>query len=94
MQRIYRVNPAARLHWREWDGQHVVYDDASGDTHLLDDFGTRLVHRLGGAPQRLDELAAACADERGVTVDGALAYEVKAALDRLVVAGLLDIARA
>ena len=31
-----RLIPDVTLHWREWDGEYVVFDEASGRTHQLD----------------------------------------------------------
>lgn len=30
------LNSAAALYWRHWDDEYVVFDEASGRTHLLD----------------------------------------------------------
>ena len=31
-----RINTKSQLHWREWDDEFIVFDLATGRTHLLD----------------------------------------------------------
>lgn len=33
--RVWRVTPEQGLRRREWQGEYVLYNDLSGDTHLL-----------------------------------------------------------
>lgn len=58
-----RLRPGSRLHWAGWDGEHVVFNEHSGQTHLLDGVRAFVLHLLGEAPrtevQLLDELHAA-----------------------------------
>lgn len=32
----YRLRPVVKLHWATWDGEYVVFEESSGQTHLLD----------------------------------------------------------
>jgi PqqD family protein of HPr-rel-A system len=34
--RAYRVNPVVKLHWATWNDQYVVFDETSGQTHLIE----------------------------------------------------------
>jgi PqqD family protein of HPr-rel-A system len=49
----WRLMPGQLLRARQWDGEFVVYNDLSGDTHLLDsaamDFLLQLQARAGDA---------------------------------------------
>jgi PqqD family protein of HPr-rel-A system len=56
---IWRLAPGQRLLYRCWDGECVLYNDLSGDTHLLDEFALALLEQLQGAPQAAAQLAAA-----------------------------------
>lgn len=56
---IWRLAPGQRLLHRCWDGECVIYNDLSGDTHLLDDFTFELLRLLQAAPQSAPALAAA-----------------------------------
>lgn len=56
---IWRLAPGQRLQYRCWDGECVLYNDLSGDTHLLDEFALALLAQLQRAPQAATQLAAA-----------------------------------
>ena len=43
---LWRVPHASALHWREWDGEFVVYHEPSGDTHRLNTLAARVLHLL------------------------------------------------
>lgn len=60
---VWRVPPAAILHWREWDREFVVYHEQSGDTHRLNEVGARVLKLLVEAPATaVDLLARIAAD--------------------------------
>ena len=46
----WKVSARGALHWLDWDGQHLVFDEASGDTHLLDVVGAAVFHCLLQSP--------------------------------------------
>jgi PqqD family protein of HPr-rel-A system len=56
---IWRLARGQRLLYRCWDGECVLYNDLSGDTHLLDEFALALLAQLQRAPQAGAQLAAA-----------------------------------
>jgi PqqD family protein of HPr-rel-A system len=56
---IWRLVPGQRLLYRCWDGECVLYNDLSGDTHLLDEFALALLEQVQRAPQAATQLAAA-----------------------------------
>lgn len=53
---------AARLRLRRWGEHVVVYDDRSGDTHLLEDPAGRVLERLLVSAAGNDELLALAGD--------------------------------
>ncbi|QOL50966.1 HPr-rel-A system PqqD family peptide chaperone [Massilia litorea] len=55
----WRLVSGQRLRYRCWDGECVLYNDLSGDTHLLDEFALALLAQLQAAPQAVVQLAAA-----------------------------------
>lgn len=55
---IWRLAPGQRLQYRCWDGECVLYNDLSGDTHLLDEFALALLEQLEAGPQAAAQLAA------------------------------------
>jgi PqqD family protein of HPr-rel-A system len=56
---IWRLAPGQRLLHRCWDGECVLYNDLSGDTHLLDEAALALLQHLQAAPQAAAQLVAA-----------------------------------
>ena len=49
----WRLRPVQTLQYRQWDGECILYNDLSGDTHLLGDGAIELLLalRLGTAPR-------------------------------------------
>ncbi|QGZ40590.1 HPr-rel-A system PqqD family peptide chaperone [Pseudoduganella flava] len=58
MPSCWRIVPGQSLLHRGWDGACVLYNDLSGDTHLLSDDAMRLLLALRDGDVGADELAA------------------------------------
>ncbi len=43
----WRVPADIRLRWRFWDGEFLVFNDSSGNTHLLDALAGEVLRYLG-----------------------------------------------
>ena len=76
--------------WREWDGEVVLYDDATGDTHHLDALGgevllTLIAHPRGVATTQIVRDIGDRMDELDVA---RLASQVERAIARLAEVGL------
>lgn len=56
---VWRVTPGQALRWREWQGEYVLYNDISGDTHLLGAGAIDLLLALRQAPAAESALAGA-----------------------------------
>ncbi len=56
-----RIGPF--VHWREWDGEIIAYNDRTGDTHHFADLSAWLFRLLTRAPASDDAIAAAAARE-------------------------------
>jgi PqqD family protein of HPr-rel-A system len=54
----WRITPGQALRHREWQGEVVLYNDLSGDTHLLDESALHLLHILQDGPASESALAA------------------------------------
>lgn len=52
------LRPGQHLAYRQWDGKCVLYNDLSGDTHLLSDDALALLLALRDGDIDADELAA------------------------------------
>lgn len=68
--RLWRIPPEADLRHREWDGEHVFYHGAAGDTHRFSEASALILLQLIAAPDMesnlvtlLSEAAAAEPDE-------------------------------
>jgi PqqD family protein of HPr-rel-A system len=70
------------VHWREWDGEVIAYNDRTGDTHHFADLSAWLFRFLTRAPATEPSIVAAVIDE----------IELPAAIDRdAVIARTLDL---
>lgn len=82
----WRIAPGQALRHRQWLGEYVLYNDLSGDTHLLADSAIDLLLTLQAAPAGARALAAGMrakfeADDG--EVDDAAVAEVLAELQAL-----------
>jgi PqqD family protein of HPr-rel-A system len=59
---MWRVMPGQLLACREWDGEAVLYNDLSGNTHLLDGAAIDLLQALHAQPAGAGALAIRLAD--------------------------------
>jgi len=55
---IWRVVPGQQLACRGWDGEYVLYNSLSGDTHLVGEEAVRLLQELDRRPASAAALAA------------------------------------
>lgn len=53
---IWTVPKDARLEWRQWGRLTVVFNPASGNTHLLNDLSARVLSSLETRASTLEEL--------------------------------------
>jgi PqqD family protein of HPr-rel-A system len=81
---MYRLAPGQQLRRRDWDDEVVLYNDLSGDTHLLSGDAIALLLALQDAPRA----AAALADLFG----SADCEAVQAMLDELAGLALIEFA--
>ena len=58
---MWRVVPGQSLVFREWDGEVVLYNDLSGNTHLLDGAAIDVLQALRRRPSDAVTLAATLA---------------------------------
>jgi PqqD family protein of HPr-rel-A system len=59
---MWRVVPGQSLAFREWDDEAVLYNDLSGDTHLLDGAAVEVLQALRAGPADAAALALRLAD--------------------------------
>jgi PqqD family protein of HPr-rel-A system len=56
MTGAWRIVPDAVLHWRMWDDEYVVFNSASGQTHLLDPVSALLIEQIAHGRDHAGEL--------------------------------------
>jgi PqqD family protein of HPr-rel-A system len=66
---MWRVVPGQSLAFREWDGEAVLYNDLSGNTHLLDGGAIEVLLALRPAPLDAAALAVRLAERFGAGAD-------------------------
>jgi PqqD family protein of HPr-rel-A system len=54
----WSLRPGQTLQYRQWDGESVLYNDLSGDTHLLGEAAIVLLQALRNGPATCLALAA------------------------------------
>jgi PqqD family protein of HPr-rel-A system len=82
--RGWRLTPGQLLHHRQWGDDCVLYNDLSGDTHLLDEGALQVLLALRQGP--LDAAALAIALE----ADGGDADDLRALLAELQQLSLVE----
>jgi PqqD family protein of HPr-rel-A system len=70
---MWRLTPGQTLRFRQFDDEFVIYNDLSGDTHLLGDDAAHVLsvlqHGPASADTLLDSLATALGSERDAVFD-------------------------
>ena len=90
MPRVWRLNLAPQLPLRIWDGDVVVYNPLSGDTHLLDVLTGELLRLIIAGPATVTALREAAATLLEVPDDDTLGQHVGQALAALDESGLIE----
>jgi PqqD family protein of HPr-rel-A system len=84
------ISRDARLTWREWEGDIVLYSDASGNTHRLEGIAAAAFEALIAGPIEREQLADHIATELEVTRDALFDSALAEALAKLLKLGLLE----
>ncbi len=61
--RCWRLPTGAQLLWRAWDDEVIVFNSASGQTHLLDALSGATLKELEDSPRTIAQLASQLADK-------------------------------
>jgi len=86
----WRLTVAEPCPLRCWEGDYVVYNSLSGDTHLLDIVSGHVLTRILESPARASELRSRVAAFLEVPNDAAVDVQVKEILDALDDLGLIE----
>jgi PqqD family protein of HPr-rel-A system len=87
---VWRIAAETPLSWRAWDGDYVVFDPATGQTHLLDVLAAETLKALAQAPATRDELIERLAASADLPKDGSLAELVRSLIARFDALGLIE----
>ena len=86
----WRAPSGSRLHWRSWDDEFVVYDSASGDTHLLDSVPAETLKILERQSANLSELVDMVAASLTIEADSELSTYLDELLSQFEKLGLVE----
>lgn len=86
---LWRLRPGQSLEYRLWDDECVLYNDLSGDTHLLGDGAIELLLALKTGPASFTDLAGVLRASFDID-DAELAAETQGLLDHLKHLYLVD----
>ena len=64
--RLWRIPPEADLRHREWDGEHVFFHGAAGDTHRFSEASALILLQLMAAPSNESDLTSLLAEAASV----------------------------
>ena len=78
------------LIWKSWAEEYLVFNNASGNTHLLTPIAARALRLLENAPLTVDEIAKKIAAEADVDVDDELVDQVATLVANLDDLGLIE----
>ena len=86
----WRITGGCRLHWRAWGEESIVYDAASGDTHLLDPLSAEVLKALERSSMATAQLAELLGARLESVPEGELSSHISALLPRLHDLGLIE----
>ena len=85
-----KFNSACRLHWRYGNEEYVVYNAASGQTHLINELGAIALRLLQKHMLNIDELKRQIAEQSGLSLDSEFSTYIDEMLDEMERLGLIN----
>lgn len=86
----FRSNPASVLQWRQWDNEYVVFNEAAGQTHVLDTLTACALLCIEGGVTDLPALTADVVAHTALSADS-VTEALQFVLEQLSGAALVDI---
>lgn len=90
MTPVWRLTAGQRLAHRGWDEEYVLYNDLSGDTHLVGAAALYLLLRLRAADADAATLLAALEAEFDTDAGADLGADIATMLDQLCAYSLIE----
>lgn len=88
---LYSVAPVSKLHWACWDGECVVFDETSGQTHCMDTMHALLLDVLIEGNQHFSALLEKFTAIPEFDEDKNLSFSLQTILKELQSIGLVDV---
>jgi PqqD family protein of HPr-rel-A system len=86
----WKVTGDGDLHWRCWQGDYIVFNPLSGNTHLLDIVAGKLLLAILAGQMATDELTEQVSTFLEVEADTKLLAHVVSILEKLDELGLVE----
>jgi PqqD family protein of HPr-rel-A system len=86
----FALNAATRLKWRHWDGQWVVYDVGSGQTHQFDALSAAVLGLIESGPHTRERLIETLAQQLETSALAVLSAAVDTILVQLDTLSLIE----
>jgi len=86
----WELAEGSRLHWISWDDEYVIFDEGSGDTHLLDLMTAEVLRALEQSPGAESALIERVAVRLDIDPDAALERRIREAIQKFREAGLVQ----
>lgn len=87
----WRLNPVIRLHWRDWGGDSVVFEELSGQTLQFDPLSAAVMACIETGVTDLPSLGQLLAEDLGTVADGTLIDSLCTVLERLSRLGWIEL---
>lgn len=88
----FRLNSVVQLRWASWDDEHVVFDIASGQTHLLDPLRAYVLHSMDNCAVSVEDLWVGMVDSSDAVEATATKRTMDAILSEFLALGLVEMA--
>jgi len=86
----FRLRSIGRLHWASWFDEYVVFDEASGQTHQLDQVHAFVLHLLSEAPQSRQSICEAFLAVTALPSLAGIEERVPSICDEFILCGLVE----
>ena len=86
----WELAEGCRLHWISWDDEYVVFDEGSGDTHLLDVLAAEVLKVLEQSPRYEQALTERVLARLGLDAVVDVERRIREAIQKFRDAGLVE----
>ena len=86
----WHINPSICLHWRHWEEAYILFNAASAQTHMLNEFGKTVLQLLEEAPRNTIDLSERLALRFAMEWDDQAQFYLQSVLADLDQLGLIE----